>query len=464
MVNMTSLSTASQEAPQYDPQYVGQNFVKQYFTVLSQKPNQLHMFYNPASLFVHGDDAAGSVDAPSSCGVEEFRAYIESLQIEKCRTSITRIDAMSSQAGSILVMVTGEMTLNDQTPRRFAQTFLLAPQDRGFYVHNDIFRFLSEDEVDVEDASEDSDMNANGVSVLPVSAVAAEPEVKNSPVTEPEVTAHVAKKGTTTVPQPSVSSAPVSTPTDTALSPADSVPTADTKPAVPPELASVASVSSSTTSSSANITASKTGDQLISQASAPISATEVAPIRISTQVASRASNEPTKNKTYAEIINPRSPNPVQHTHKTQHSKVAPQTNNQTQNNSQTTKALDSEPTNKTNRGAKSHGIYINGIACGCTEETIREAFSKLPASIRIERCDITEKNIAFLYVNNHEGVKWVLANGPWKIGGKAVTVEEKKNKSRNVSRADKESPRRENGRAGGSKNNRGSNNRPASGL
>ncbi|GKE55433.1 nuclear transport factor 2, partial [Tanacetum coccineum] len=51
------------------------------------------------------------------------------------------VHAQDSIANSVVVGVVGELS-KDNTMKRFSQTFLLAPQATGFYVHNDFFRFL----------------------------------------------------------------------------------------------------------------------------------------------------------------------------------------------------------------------------------------------------------------------------------------------------------------------------------
>ena len=45
----------------------------------------------------------------------------------------------------MLVMVTGALSRNDNpsSVRTFVQSFVLAPQENGFYVLNDIFRYTS---------------------------------------------------------------------------------------------------------------------------------------------------------------------------------------------------------------------------------------------------------------------------------------------------------------------------------
>ena len=43
-----------------------------------------------------------------------------------------------------MVLVTGCLTGKDNMRRKFVQTFFLAPQDTGYYVLNDVFRYVEE--------------------------------------------------------------------------------------------------------------------------------------------------------------------------------------------------------------------------------------------------------------------------------------------------------------------------------
>ena len=56
------------------------------------------------------------------------------------------MDAQPSLNGAILVMVIGEMSLRAANPKKFTQTFFLAQQPNGYFVLNDVLRFLKEEE------------------------------------------------------------------------------------------------------------------------------------------------------------------------------------------------------------------------------------------------------------------------------------------------------------------------------
>ena len=69
------------------------------------------------------------------------------------------MDAQDSFNGGVLVLVTGYLTGKDSLRRKFTQSFFLAPQDKGYFVLNDVFRY-------VDDGSQ-SFMNDVEVSLTP---------------------------------------------------------------------------------------------------------------------------------------------------------------------------------------------------------------------------------------------------------------------------------------------------------
>ncbi|RWW71477.1 hypothetical protein BHE74_00020777 [Ensete ventricosum] len=60
------------------------------------------------------------------------------------RAEMTSVDAQESLGGGVIMLVTGHLTGEDNVKRDFIQSFFLARQDKGFYVLNDIFRFVEE--------------------------------------------------------------------------------------------------------------------------------------------------------------------------------------------------------------------------------------------------------------------------------------------------------------------------------
>lgn len=119
---------------------VGNSFVKQYYTLLNQKPESLHRFYkDESSLTRCADDQTVS---ETVCGQKHIEEKIHSLEFCNCRADIDTIECQKSMDNGVMVMVTGNLCNGPQQPRRFCQSFFLAPQPGGYYVLNDIFRYL----------------------------------------------------------------------------------------------------------------------------------------------------------------------------------------------------------------------------------------------------------------------------------------------------------------------------------
>lgn len=81
---------------------------------------------------------------------------------------IKTINSLDSWNGGILVMVSGSVKTKDYSARRsFVQTFLLAPQEKGYFVLNDIFQYLDEGMIYqhpapvASDSNYDSQLNAS---------------------------------------------------------------------------------------------------------------------------------------------------------------------------------------------------------------------------------------------------------------------------------------------------------------
>ncbi|PWN40916.1 hypothetical protein IE81DRAFT_304464, partial [Ceraceosorus guamensis] len=159
------------------PSEVGWLFVPQYYTFLNQNPERLHCFYTKKSTLIHGNE----LEEVQPCfGQQEIHNKISSLGFEDCKVYVSNVDSQSSISGGIVIQVLGELSNKKGPWRKFAQTFFLAEQPNGYYVLNDIFRFLSEDDDARDDiAPEEADAVAapNGA----VSAAPAEEAAQQSP-------------------------------------------------------------------------------------------------------------------------------------------------------------------------------------------------------------------------------------------------------------------------------------------
>ncbi|KAG0002394.1 hypothetical protein BGZ79_003075 [Entomortierella chlamydospora] len=137
--------------PVIDSHQVGMMFVHEYYTFLNKEPSRLHCFYNKQSTMSHGYQG----DDPHICYVQralDIHTKILDLDFEDCKVLVSNVDSQSSMNGGIMIQVLGYMSNKGGPSQKFAQTFFLAQQPKGYYVLNDIFRYLKEDS-ELEDDS-----------------------------------------------------------------------------------------------------------------------------------------------------------------------------------------------------------------------------------------------------------------------------------------------------------------------
>ncbi|KAJ7682998.1 hypothetical protein B0H17DRAFT_1160995 [Mycena rosella] len=161
-----------------NPSEVGWQFVPQYYTFVNKQPDRLHQFYTKKSTFIHGTEGD---DGKPCLGQQEIHQRITAMGFQDCKVFIHSVDAQSSADGGIIIQVIGEMSNHSDPWRKFVQTFFLAEQTNGYFVLNDIFRFLKEETVESDDASEAAD--SEPVSVVEHTATV--PEVPREPTPPP---------------------------------------------------------------------------------------------------------------------------------------------------------------------------------------------------------------------------------------------------------------------------------------
>lgn len=135
--------------PDISKDEVGWYFVEQYYTTLSRSPERLYLFYNKRSQFVSGVEA----DKVSVCvGQRSINDRIKDLDYQDCKVRVTNVDSQASDQ-NIVIQVIGEISNKGQPHKKFTQTFVLATQTNGYFVLNDIFRYLVEEEDEPEQES-----------------------------------------------------------------------------------------------------------------------------------------------------------------------------------------------------------------------------------------------------------------------------------------------------------------------
>ncbi|XP_071720606.1 nuclear transport factor 2-like [Rutidosis leptorrhynchoides] len=138
-------------------QVVGNAFVQQYYHILHQSPGLVHRFYQDISK-VGRPEEDGSLSITTT--MEEINSKILSLNYDEFKAEIKSVDSQESLNGGVTVLVTGCLTGKDNVLRKFAQSFFLAPQDKGYFVLNDMFRYIEDSNLTEENIVPTEDIEA----------------------------------------------------------------------------------------------------------------------------------------------------------------------------------------------------------------------------------------------------------------------------------------------------------------
>uniref|UniRef100_A0A1I7W172 Ras GTPase-activating protein-binding protein 2 n=1 Tax=Loa loa TaxID=7209 RepID=A0A1I7W172_LOALO len=124
------------KTPQPSPKEIGREFVRQYYTMLSERPQDVFRFYSHESYFAH------DTDQPVQ-GQQKIQKAIERLAFVDCKARIYTVSGTATMNNGLVIQVCGELSIGDNPGRRFLQTFILCPQTpKKYYVHNDVFQWL----------------------------------------------------------------------------------------------------------------------------------------------------------------------------------------------------------------------------------------------------------------------------------------------------------------------------------
>lgn len=137
------MASEVQQAPAGTPSadVVGNAFVHQYYLILHKSPELVHRFYQDSSKL--GRPAENGIMSITTT-MQAINEKILSLDYGKLSADITSVDAQDSYNGGVFVLVTGHLIGIDNLRRKFTQSFFLAPQDPGYFVLNDVFRYVDD--------------------------------------------------------------------------------------------------------------------------------------------------------------------------------------------------------------------------------------------------------------------------------------------------------------------------------
>ncbi|VVB07177.1 unnamed protein product [Arabis nemorensis] len=110
--------------------------------ILQQQPDLIHQFYSESSRAIRVDGDS-SETANTLLHIHNMVMSLNFTAIE-----VKTINSVESWEGGVLVAVSGSVKTKEFSNRRnFMQTFFLAPQEKGYFVLNDIFQFIDDGSV-----------------------------------------------------------------------------------------------------------------------------------------------------------------------------------------------------------------------------------------------------------------------------------------------------------------------------
>ncbi|KAG0078350.1 hypothetical protein BGZ93_008558 [Podila epicladia] len=182
------MTTVEQAVPApVDAKEIGTIFANEYYTFLSKEPARLHCFYSKDSTLSHGFQ--GEKEAEVCVGQQAIKTKIGGLDFEDCRVLVTNIDCQQSLGGSIIIQILGELANRGGPSQKFSQTFLLAEQPKGYYVLNDIFRYLKDDYDDehIEEQEDEAPKTEEDAPQVQIQVEVEEPVVEEVAAAAPAV-------------------------------------------------------------------------------------------------------------------------------------------------------------------------------------------------------------------------------------------------------------------------------------
>ncbi|CAG8684279.1 3943_t:CDS:2 [Cetraspora pellucida] len=135
------MSATSNDNSHQKAKEISWNFVREYYKYFNEKPEDLFLFYKKNSRLIRGLEGE---EVKVCKGIQEIQKNIADMQLKDANVNITNIDSLDFDT-KVVVQVTGRFSNKDEAYRKFVQTIVLDTQPGGYYVSDDIFRYLKDE-------------------------------------------------------------------------------------------------------------------------------------------------------------------------------------------------------------------------------------------------------------------------------------------------------------------------------
>jgi Ras GTPase-activating protein-binding protein 1 len=125
-------------SPELNPVKIAQDFILQYYAVRSRYPDSLYRFYREDSILTMGCHQ----DEHVVVGKNAIATHFANIGYRNCINSVAAFNAQFVMPDCISILISGEMSNNDEMLRRYSEMFTLIRYgvDR-FYVKSHMFHF-----------------------------------------------------------------------------------------------------------------------------------------------------------------------------------------------------------------------------------------------------------------------------------------------------------------------------------
>jgi len=121
----------------FDFNSLAQQFVQVYYQQFEADRSTLGSLYRDTSMM--------TFETSQVQGAQAIVEKLTSLPFQKTQHKVTTLDAQPGSPGSqdVIVMVTGQLTIDDEAhPKGYSQVFHLVQDGGQYFVFNDIFRLI----------------------------------------------------------------------------------------------------------------------------------------------------------------------------------------------------------------------------------------------------------------------------------------------------------------------------------
>ncbi|KAI7984991.1 Nuclear transport factor 2 [Camellia lanceoleosa] len=147
---LMAMRAASPAAALSSAHVVGNAFVAQYYQILHESPELVYKFYRDSSVLSQPDSNGVMTSVTTMKAIND---KILSLNYGNYKAEIKTVDAQESYKNGLIVL-----------------TFFLAPQKKGYFVLNDVFRYVEESESleVINSMTVNNDINNNNATMSPL--------------------------------------------------------------------------------------------------------------------------------------------------------------------------------------------------------------------------------------------------------------------------------------------------------